>query len=107
MPIKISSEDLRTLSEFSGIEWLASLRVFLAEGKDGPNNTYYFYGYRRDNARHLKVAVIHLEQILQKLSSGLHGHMAASNLFKTINEIYQAGITTKLQTVFLYGGNTA
>ena len=101
MSIKISSNDLKVLSKHlqDGL-FTKQLCEFLKEAKDD----YYFYGYEPLDVKYLEITIPHLERILAELSRVNKKH---PTLYETINEVYQAGITTNQKSVFLYGRNRA
>ena len=73
---------------------------YLKEKKDD----YYFYGYQPLDVSYLEITIIQLERILAELSRVNKKHQT---LHETINEVYQAGITTNQTSVVLYGRNRA
>ena len=97
MSIKISYDDLQILPKhISDDSFTKQLYAFLKEKKDD----YYFYGYQPLDAKYLEITITQLEKILKEISRINRKH---PTLYETINEVYQAGITTKQTSVFLYG----
>jgi len=101
MSIKIPYDDLQILLKYiSDDSFAKQFYDYLKDKKDD----YYFYGYQPLDASYLEITISQLEKILADISRVNKKHPA---LYETINEIYQAGITTNQTSVFLYGRNRA
>jgi len=101
MSIKIPYDDLQILCKHISDELFAKqLYDYLKDKKDN----YYFYGYEPLDVSYLEITIPQLEKILANISRVNKKHLT---LYETINEIYQAGITTNQTSVFLYGRNRA
>ena len=99
MSIKISYDDLQILLKYISDDLFAKqIHNFLKEKKDD----YYFYGYEPLDAKYLEITISQLGKIIEELSRINRKH---PTLYETINEVYQAGVTTKQTSVFLYGRN--
>ncbi len=94
MSVKISRHDLKILLEhLAGTAKLArQLRFFLAEERDD----YYFYGTKPLCAQYIVVAIHQLGHVCPALKKH-------HSLCEIIRGVYNAGIQTRQQSIFLYG----